>query len=63
MNQQAATTRHESRLAKKLSQPHYDIIHHIAITGVTGSCHKLKYRIPWLVEKEVEGILINCGLF
>jgi len=34
----------------------YDIIHHGAINGVTGSCHELR-------ASEQEAILIDCGLF
>ncbi|WP_372369263.1 MBL fold metallo-hydrolase RNA specificity domain-containing protein [Candidatus Uabimicrobium sp. HlEnr_7] len=34
----------------------YEIIHHGAVDGVTGSCHELKIN-------NKEGILIDCGLF
>lgn len=37
----------------------YDVKHHGAVNGVTGSCHELCYSIH---EKET-GILIDCGLF
>jgi len=40
----------------KAGQAPYDIIHHGAINGVTGSCHELR-------ASENEAILIDCGLF
>ena len=38
----------------------YDIHHHGAIKGVTGSCHELQYLNK---NQETESILIDCGLF
>jgi len=40
----------------KAEQTPYNIIHHGAINGVTGSCHELR-------ANEQEAILIDCGLF
>lgn len=36
------------------------IIHHGAIDGVTGSCHELQWHGN---NNELNGILIDCGLF
>ncbi len=39
---------------------HYDIIHHGAIDGVTGSCHELAYHVAGANAKR--SLLIDCGL-
>ena len=38
----------------------YDIVHHGAVNGVTGSCHELRWTDA---SKKLHGILIDCGLF
>ena len=57
---QAQNTGHEPLLKTKNNpadgSSRYDIIHHGAINGVTGSCHELRVS-------EDEAILIDCGLF
>jgi len=40
-------------------QPIFEIIHHGAIDGVTGSCHELQ----WQTDDEMQSILVDCGLF
>lgn len=37
----------------------YEINHHGAVNGVTGSCHELRY----VLNGKQRGILIDCGLF
>lgn len=41
-------------------QQGYDIHHHGAVRGVTGSCHELQYLNK---TGSLEGILVDCGLF
>ena len=43
---------------------HYDIIHHGAIDGVTGSCHELAYEVVGSDQRSDprRSILIDCGL-
>ncbi len=38
----------------------FDILHHGAVNGVTGSCHELQYKSS---QNQKESILIDCGLF
>lgn len=38
----------------------YDIHHHGAVKGVTGSCHELQYLNK---NQNLESVLIDCGLF
>jgi len=35
----------------------YEIFHHSAVKGITGSCHELNKN------QDLESILIDCGLF
>lgn len=51
-----STTAQSDSLHKK----GYDIHHHGAVNGVTGSCHELQYLNE---SGNLEGILIDCGLF
>ena len=49
-------------LSRSKPQPQtadYEINHHGAVNGVTGSCHELSY----LLKQKQTGILIDCGLF
>ena len=41
-------------------QSPFDVLHHGAVNGVTGSCHELQYKNPHNIK---ESILIDCGLF
>ena len=38
----------------------YNIIHHGAVDGVTGSCHELQWHDA---DNNLQGVLIDCGLF
>lgn len=41
----------------------YDIKHHGAVNGVTGSCHQLSLDGSLFSNYEARSVLIDCGLF
>lgn len=41
----------------------YDIKHHGAVNGVTGSCHQLSLDGSLFSNHEARSVLVDCGLF
>lgn len=41
----------------------YDIKHHGAVNGVTGSCHQLSLKDSNFTGNQSRSVLIDCGLF